>query len=195
MEAEFIIFPGYDVDFLNIGNSDSRGLDFFLQKSTGKHTAWVSYSLSKVEHTFTSLNDGNPYPASHDQLHEINVVNTVRLGHWDLAGTWIYGSGRPFTMPDEEDPQKLFDRENVNQHRLPSYHRLDLTAKYNFNLGSMSGDLGVSILNVYNRKNVKLRRFAALDQTTNAPDSAPLVIALDQQLLGITPNLFLNLRF
>ena len=156
----------------------------------------MSYSLSEVENTFNTLNQGNPYPASHDQRHEINLVNTVKLGRWDLAGTWIYGSGRPFTMPDEENPlDNLFDRENVNQHRLPSYHRLDLTAKYNFNLGFMSGDLGVSILNVYNRKNVKLRRFAVLDQPVDASDSIPEVSALDLQLLGITPNIFFNLRF
>ena len=90
MEAEFIIFPGYnEFDFLNIGNSNARGLDLFLQKSTGKHTAWVSYSRSNVEHTFNTLIQGRvvdeatgePLPYAH-----IFAMGTAQGGHSNADG-------------------------------------------------------------------------------------------------------------
>jgi len=58
----------------------------------------VGYTLSEVEHTFPELSD-TPFPALHDQTHEFKLVTNYKVGRWDLAGTWVYGTGKPYTAP------------------------------------------------------------------------------------------------
>ncbi len=61
-----------ELDISNLffdGSGVAKGAEFLLQKKFGNFTGWASYTLSKVEHTFDELNDGNPFPALHDQTH------------------------------------------------------------------------------------------------------------------------------
>ncbi|MDN5213557.1 TonB-dependent receptor [Fulvivirgaceae bacterium BMA12] len=191
------------------GNSVATGVDFLIQKKTGKHTGWLSYSLSKVENSFPDLNGGRPFAASQDQRHELKLVNMMSAGRWDLSSTWVYGSGKPFSDPGKGSPLVTLDSlntyyvavDNINTERLPAYHRLDLAAAYNFNLGKGKAQFGLSVYNVYGRKNVKYKRFSTLDideitnDTATTADDEPVYLASDVLLLGFTPNFFFNFRF
>ena len=201
--------------FVNVylaGTSVAKGVDFLLQKKTGKHTGWLSYSLSKVENSFPGLNRGRPFAARQDQRHEIKLVNMMSVGRWDLSSTWVYGSGKPYSDPGEGSPLITLDSlnidyvaaDNINTKRLPAYHRLDLAAAYNFNMGKGKAQFGLSIYNVYGRKNVKYKRFSSLDidEIANETsfrsasfDDEPRYVESDVLLLGFTPNVFFNLRF
>ena len=200
------------VNFYIPGNSVAKGVDVLLQKKTGKHTGWLSYSLSKVENSFPDLNRGRPFPASQDQRHEIKLINMMSVGRWDLSSTWVYGSGKPYSDPGQGTPLITLDSlninyvaaDNINTERLPDYHRLDLAAAYNFNIGKGKGQLGLSIYNVYGRKNVKYKRFTRLNIDDIANENAgrgatvsnePRYMEADVLLLGFTPNIFVNLRF
>ncbi len=41
-----------------------------------------------------------------------------------------------------------------NAARLPAYHRLDMGLSYRLTLGALRGTLGVSVVNLYNAKNI-----------------------------------------
>ena len=56
---------------------------------------------------------------------------------WDLASTFIYATGRPFTevlgVVDDTFPA-TYEVGDKNDERYEAYHRLDLSATYNFQL-------------------------------------------------------------
>ncbi len=195
------------IDVYLEGISVAKGIDVLIQKKTGKHTGWLSYSLSSVENSFPELNQGRSFSARQDQRHEIKLVNMFKAGKWDLSTTWVYGSGKPYSDPSNGSPLVLFDSlntfqyvaaDNINTERLPAYHRLDLAAAYNFKIGNGNAQFGLSIYNAYGRKNIKYKVFSNLDLdefTSETTNSNPVYLSSDVLLLGFTPNLFFNLKF
>ena len=181
---------------LTIGSSRSKGIDVLLQKNKKKYTGWIAYSISKVDNTFANLNQNRPFPANQDQRHEFKTVHLVKLGKWSLSGTWVYASGKPFTKPKGQftttgidgNPVTMFQLDKVNSFRLPDYHRLDLSATFHFDVGSWKAETGMSIYNLYDRTNIKFKRFDTI------PFQDPVQLqTFDVTMLGITPNLFFNL--
>ena len=167
---------------------------FLAQKRFGSFSGWVSYTLGKVDYTFPDFNDGNPFPATQDRRHEFKVIGTYKVGKWDLSATWIYASGQAYTAPESQYYITLLDGQSEsyihvsdkNAYRLPDYHRLDLSAAFNFITKSYGGQFGLSIFNAYNNENVWYRKYDL--------ESAPIVVT-DVTMLGITPTLFFKINF
>ncbi len=182
------------------GNNYSKGIDFLLQKKSGKYNGWLAYSLNKSENDIPGLNEDDRFPSKQDQRHEFKIINMISAGSWNFGATWVYGSGRPFSAPEDLGQEILDDDfvvDNVNSERLPSYHRMDVSANYSFKLGGVSGDLGLSLSNVYNRENIKSKRFFRidLDPVTFQDLDEPRYLSSDVKLLGFTPNFSLRLSF
>jgi len=170
------------------GDGIAKGIEFLVQKKTGIYNGWISYTLADVEHTFPGLNDGNAFPALHDQAHEFKMVHNLDLGKWNLSSTWMFSTGKPYTAPVSEYTLTLLDGTeqsyiNVgekNSLRLPDYHRLDVAANYRFEWGQSKGTIGLSLFNLYGRQNVWYREF---DLTEGD------LLITDVNYLGFTPNL------
>ena len=178
------------------GNGSSRGLEVLLQKKTGWLTGWISYTLSRTESVFPEIS-ANPYPAAQDQTHELKTVLSADLGDdWKLSGTFIFGSGRPFTAPVSQYTLGLLGEVSEsyvhvgdkNGNRLPAYHRLDvsLTKKISEPGEPLQLLAGLSVFNVYNRKNVSYYKY---DFTTSP------VLITEVTSLGITPTVFIQVEF
>ena len=174
------------------GDGATRGVEFLLQKKTGRYTGWISYTLAEVEHTFEGLNDGEPFPALHDQPHELKAVGSTRLGRrWNVSATWTFATGKPYTSPESQYSITLLDGAeqsyihvgDKNSERLPAYHRLDAAVHYRFPVGAADVDLGFSVFNLYNRTNVWYKEF----DLSEAP-----FVTTDVTFLGVTPNLSLR---
>ncbi|MEL6538626.1 MAG: hypothetical protein AAFQ98_24620, partial [Bacteroidota bacterium] len=173
-------------------------LDFTLHKDEGNYRGWLNYSVGSVLNRIEGVNRGRFYPATQDQRHEINLVQMYSTGKWDFSSTLVYGSGRPYTPRGPIDSDyEIFNIFAVNTQRLPAYRRIDLAAQYSFKLKKMTGDFGVSIFNVLNFENVQSRHYANV--LTEIPEEGEEgnyeLQPLDVTSLGITPNLFFNLRF
>lgn len=177
------------------GEGTSKGIEFLLQKKQGEFTGWLSYTLAKVEHQFDGLNEGNPFPALHDQTHEFKTVaNWEPHPKWRFSATWVYGSGKPYTAPESQYQIDLLDGRQLsyisvgekNAERLPAYHRMDIAAHYLFKLGKVNMDAAFSVFNLYNRNNIWYREFDLSE--------LPMVVN-DVTYLGITPNISLNFNF
>lgn len=184
------------------GNATVKGIDVLVQKEWSKYyTGWVSYSLGRVTEQFVAVNLGEGYPALHDQRHEIKVVNQLRFEPFELAATWLLSTGRPYTeaeatrsilLPDGTSSHGL-GLGNINAERLPTYHRLDLSFIYKFNIAKAKSKIGLSVYNFYNRRNVRSRRYFL-----NHSDYSfiqPSLGTSDVFDLGFSPNIFFNISF
>ena len=153
------------------GTGTARGIELLAQKKRGALTGWIGYTFANVEHELAGFNDGFAFPASHDQRHEVKAVGSYQLGRWTLTGGWVYGSGKPYTVPEAQYPITLLDGRTLNYihvgskngERLPAYHRLDLAASRRFEVREFFYEVNLSVFNVYGRNNVWYRQFDLTD--------------------------------
>ena len=189
-----------------MGSGEIRGLDFLIQKKIGSYQGWLAYSRSKATNHFSEINNNNDIPGREDQRNELKFVHIFEWPKWNFSATWIYGSGRPFFEPeinfitntsgDVIDFELINTRKNIV--RLPNYHRLDVSAALKFEGEYMKGEIGLSLLNVYNRNNIQSRRLnrnalekAVAEGNTLSQEN----LYREVSLLDFTPSIFLNLRF
>ena len=181
-------------DYFYHGSGTARGGELLVQKRTGRHIGWVSYTLSKVEETFPGL-EAAPFPADHDQRHEVKLVNLVRMGRWRVAGTWIYASGRPYTEPVGIEAVTLpgggtLDRVVAgpkHASRLPPYHRLDASVNRVIFLGDVATAIvRLTLFNVYGHRNTWYTDFNVVEGE---------IIPNNVEFMGRTLNAALTVRF
>jgi len=140
------------------------------------------------------LNYGLPYFALHDQTYEFKTVYTRQVGRWDLSASFIYATGKPYTAPESEYQLTLLDGteynfihvSDKNSTRLPAYHKLDLSGRYSWKGTHTENAISLSLFNVYNRKNVWYKEYTIEEND---------VLVTDINLLGITPNVSLTIKF
>lgn len=132
---------------------------------------WCVYSLGWVKRTDALVE----YFPHFDRRHNINILVSYAFGKrssWQVDVRWNYGSGFPFTRtkavyPHESFPGGIGDDyiytnedlefilSDINEGRLPSYHRMDLSVKKKFFLGERQTlDLTLSATNLYNYSNI-----------------------------------------
>ncbi|MBD5304533.1 MAG: TonB-dependent receptor [Bacteroides sp.] len=121
---------------LTEGRGTAKGLDFKISKEFGKVTGQVSYSLLWADRQFPDKNGGKKFPARFDNRHKINVLLNWKINDkWELNASWIGMSGNLITLPLQcwMDPglgpwhYDMMLKTDVNNYRLPFYHRLDLS--------------------------------------------------------------------
>lgn len=185
----------YDESFFS-GSGTAKGIEFLAQKKFGKLNGWVSYTLSEVMYNFPELSE-DLFPASHDATHEFKIVGLYKYKKWDFGATWVYATGKPYTAPEGGYEIDLIDGGtqdfvafgDKNGLRLPDYHRLDISANYNFQIGERKktpGRIGLSLFNLYDRKNIWYKEFEILDGE---------IVETDVSFLGFTPNVSISLKF
>ncbi len=176
------------------GKGISKGIEVLLQRKYGKYTGWLAYTLSKTEYDFKDISE-NPFPADHDQTHEIKLVNSYKWRKWNFAATWVYATGKPYTAPTggysltllNGSEQSYVSIGEKNAQRLPDYHRLDLCATYEFKIGKAPASLGCSVFNVYDRKNVWYKEFS-IDSEND------IYTETNVNFIGFTPSFFVSIE-
>jgi hypothetical protein len=145
-------------DNLAVGDSRSYGAEFFVRKKSGALTGWIGYTISKTEWQFDRINDGNVYPSKFDRRHDLSVAGIYQINElWNVSAVFVYVSGNAFTMPVGRyiiQGNLVNEYGAVNTFRMPSYHRMDLSATRSRETarGNISS-WNFSIYNVYNRAN------------------------------------------
>lgn len=157
-------------DFV-IENGSSKGVDFTLKYERGRLYVWLVYSLM-----YTDRYDGLiSYKPIFDRRHNVNAVVSYNFGKaqlWQADVRWNFGSGLPFTQTQgffEKPPLNNGINSNytsangdlgiiyaqLNQGRLPYYHRLDVSLRRKFMFSErMTLDAVISCTNAYNRENI-----------------------------------------
>ena len=125
----------------------------------------------------------------HDFRHEFKSVLITSILNWDVTTSWSYSSGRSFTNEDyiniTTDFKVDIDQGKKNTLRLPPSHHLDISISKDFNLKYFNINSGLSIYNVYNRKNISHKRYN--------PFSSGRIIS-NVMMLGITPTIFFEIN-
>ena len=181
------------------GRGWSYGSEFFVNKSRGKLTGWIGYTLSWTYRKFPDLNDNKTYPAKYDRRHDLSVVATYELSpRWKLSGVFVYASGNATSLPERFyiiGGVLTQEYSKINAYRLPSYNRLDFSAIYTPKKNAnrkLQTNWVFSIYNVYSRLNPY---FIYFDQTGSPYDGSLQVQAKQVSLFPIIPAVTWNFRF
>lgn len=189
--AEIFGNPDLETELI-FGQGQAYGAELLLEKTQGKFTGWVSYTLSKVRNRADEINNGEWYSARQDRTHDLSVVGIYQLNKKiSFSGSWVYYTGDAVTFPsgkyfiNGELVNLVSDR---NADRLPDYHRLDLGFTWIMkDSDKFYSDLNISVYNVYNRKNA----FTITFDENEAGETEATRLAL----FGAIPSLTWNFRF
>lgn len=181
------------------GKGWSYGAEFFVNKTKGRLTGWVGYTLSWTWRKFPDLNFGNKYPAKYDRRNDMSIVAIYEINKkWRLSASFVFGTGNAATLPERfyiVDGILTQEYSKINEYRLPSYHRLDiaaiLTPKKN-SKRKWKSEWVFSVYNAYSRKNPY---FIYFDQTGNPFNGTLEIQAKQVSLFPIIPAITWNVRF
>ena len=152
---------------VEMGEGRAMGLEFFVQKTSGKATGWIAYTLAKSDRLFPdgSINLGERFPYKYDRRHNFNVNLNYAATRWlDLNATFVFSTGGTTTIPVRKTVvlrPNGWDLnadyiEHRNNYRLPSSHHLNVGANFHWKKRRGESILGVSVYNVYNQMNPNL---------------------------------------
>ncbi|HEY9083296.1 MAG TPA: TonB-dependent receptor [Vicingaceae bacterium] len=153
-----------------IETGEAYGIDFSLNYKTARVNLNAIYSLSKVDR-WDGITEYNPV---FDRRHNVNLVGIYTFGkglNWEFSARWNLGSGFPFTQTQgyyegmgfssadqnytSSNGDLTLQLADLNQGRLPYYHRLDMSLKRKFVISKNSIlEANVGVTNVYNRNNI-----------------------------------------
>ncbi len=167
---EFKNKPAYQRENYIIETGSAYGFDVALKYEFKKVYLWATYSLGYVNR-YDGIREYHPH---FDRRHNVNLVGTYNFGKkgsWEIDGRWNLGSGFPFTQTQGFYEKIAFEEINgsitnqngelgviygeVNQGRLPWYHRFDLSVKKKWEItknNTLEANLGAT--NIYNRDNL-----------------------------------------
>ncbi len=159
-------------DFI-IETGSAKGVDVVTKYTTDRLYVWFVYSLGKVDR-WNGVDA--TYSPVFDRRHNINLVTTYFLDddhNWEIDFRWNFGTGLPFTQTqgyyqnidfsqgigtdvttaNTDDLSVIYS--DLNEGRLPTYHRLDISVKRTIKLSDKSKmEINASVTNAYSRKNV-----------------------------------------
>ena len=159
-----------DEEFI-IESGIAKGIDALVKYNTKQLYVWAVYSLSQV----TRKDGNNTYAPHFDRRHNVNLVTSYKFGKnesWKIDVRWNLGSGFPFTQTQGFYENITFSNgintdytstngdlgieyANLNEGRLPYYHRLDGSISKNIKLNHKTNMyITASVTNAYNRENI-----------------------------------------
>src|SRR5690606_10338320 len=184
-------------DFV-FGKGWSYGAEFFINKTRGDFTGWIGYSLSWTWKKFADLNDGNKFPAKYDRRHDISAVGVYELNDkWSFSAVFVYGTGNATSLPERFyfiEGNLIQEYGNINQSRLPAYHRLDLSATLTPQKKpgkKLQSSWVFSIYNAYNRYNPY---FIYYNSEGNPADGTLKVSGRKVSIFPILPSVTWNFK-
>ncbi|WP_188112165.1 TonB-dependent siderophore receptor, partial [Aquimarina sp. RZ0] len=187
-----------DNNIIGFGSSDTFGIDLLIKKRIGRYNTWLSYSYIDQTFRFDDFKEKQPFSGSLDITHNISWIHSYLLGNFEFSLGWNIRTGKPYSPLEGITDQTsngshplLFG--DVNSKRLDPYHRMDFSASYRFTLAKDSkwrGKAALSIINLYDKKNVLDRRGTILNRENRSIASEFDVISL-----GFTPNISLRFDF
>ncbi|HEY6976198.1 MAG TPA: TonB-dependent receptor [Chitinophagaceae bacterium] len=185
-------------DFV-FGKGWSYGAELFINKTKGRFTGWIGYTLSWTWRKFSDLNNGERYPGKYDRRHDLSLVGSVELNStWKVSSVFIFGTGNATSFPERfyfigSTLTQEFSR--INAYRMAPYHRLDISATYTPKQKKKrrySSNWVFSVYNVYSRLNPY---FYYYDQQGSALNGTLTVTAKQVSLFPVIPSITWNLKW
>jgi hypothetical protein len=175
-----------DDDTFIIETGIARGVDALIKYNSKKLYVWLVYSLGQVKR-----DDGvREYSPHFDRRHNVNFVTSYKFGKkqdWKFDARWNLGSGFPFTQTQGFYENITFSDgintdytstngdlgiqyAELNNGRLPYYHRLDFSLAKNITFKNNSNlNITASVTNAYNRENIFYFNRVKYDRVNQLP--------------------------
>ena len=186
------------------GKSRAYGLEVLFKKNEGKFKGWFSYTLSRSEQLTAGrttnepgINSGEWYNTPYDKTHDFSINASYELNDkWKFNTNFVFQTGQPTNYPvGQYEVQGLnvpiYDDNRRNADRLPTYHRLDisatLTPRKNKNR-KLQGEWVFGIYNLYGRQNAASISFTQNRETYRNE-------AIQTSIFGLVPSVTYNFKF
>ncbi len=176
------------------GDGEAYGAEFYLKKTRGKLTGWISYTLSRTLRQFDEINNGEKFSARQDRIHDISLVALYKLSpKLTLSGNFTYYTGDAVTFPTGRysvNGTVVPYYTERNAYRMPDYHRLDLGLTwYNKKTDRFESNWNFSIYNAYGRENAYTITFQPSEEDANRTEAVQL------SLFKWIPSITYNFKF
>lgn len=167
---------------VEMGKGRAMGIELMAQKTIGRSTGWISYTLAKSDRKFSKegINNGKRFPYRYDRRHHITAVFNHKFSdRIDISASWEFYTGGTTTLAEEKatiirpegyDPLHYISNltqmipppysvtevdyiKNRNNYRMPASHCLNVGV--NFRKKTKRGERiwNVGVYNVYNAMN------------------------------------------
>ncbi len=185
------------------GNAIVFGADILIKKSwNSKMSTWISYTFGENTLEFSGLKarlkeGSSRFKGNFNITNTMYLAQQVKIGKIDFSIGLTVRSGLPFSdLPGFDPEQQEIQQLGIfNEESLPVFHRLDASATYDFYWSKkrkIKSKIGVSFINIYNRKNILRRTYErAQDQSTGLE----IINTVDTFSLGFTPNVVFRVQF
>ena len=173
-----------------IGSYQIRGLDFLINKQFRNGSTWLSYSYSKNDYEFPTLNSGKKFPNNIDTRHTLTFAGTYFYKRFKFALGANWRTGKPYTIYNENIPilNNEINYNSPNDANLKDYVRTDFSMTYTFKVTDETNAItGFSLWNILDRKNVINAYYTLGNEET--------ISKVENLSLGITPNFSFRLSF
>lgn len=172
------------------GKGRAYGLEVQVQRTKGKVTGWISYTLARSLRQFDQINEGKEFSARQDRIHDVSIVLMYRVTKAiALSASWVYYTGDAVTFPSgkyEINGQYIPYYTERNGYRMPDYHRLDVGFTwYMKERKHFDHNLNISIYNTYARENAYTITFEVDEDTGNTK-------AIQTTLFKLVPSITYN---
>ncbi|MBT8179930.1 MAG: TonB-dependent receptor plug domain-containing protein [Eudoraea sp.] len=173
----------------SFGQYDAYGAELLIRKQLKRWNMWMSYGYLDSKYTFEDLPEPE-FRSNFDITHAVSSGLTFSTNTLHLAAGFNWRTGKPFTEPvmDNEVVDQEINYASVNGVTLKDYLRVDVSAIYRTQISSKTRlHAGVSVWNLLDRENT-VNAFYRLANATDAQQ-------IQQNSLGITPNVMVKLKF
>lgn len=192
---------------INTGKGWAYGMEWMLQKTSGKLTFLAAYTLAWSWRQFEDINNGEKFPYKFDRRHSINAGLGYRISkQLDFSILWTFSTGDVFSLPDDiypdfDNAQQIINPADLlkdyrfvyhytqnNQHRTSLYHRLD--AAVNFNTGKKNNlTITTGVYNIYGSPDQYVY------ELKGSLNDKSMVIENGNKTFDMTPYLSLTFKF
>lgn len=177
------------------------GLELYAKKKIGRLKGWISYTLSRAESRIPENAGERFIVEDHDKTHDFSTSWSMDLApRWSASANFVFNTGIPVTLPTDK---YVFENNLVphfqfrNNARLPNYHRLDFSVRWNGKKLKKDGSTRknrdywiLTVYNVYARQNAYSYFYR---ESPNNPGTAQVV---QYSILGtIIPAITYNFKF
>ncbi|WP_233164066.1 TonB-dependent receptor plug domain-containing protein [Snuella sedimenti] len=178
------------------GNYTAKGVEFLINKTANKYSAWFSYTYSINDYEFKAFTP-SVFPNNVDIRHSVSLAfNYDVLQNLKLSIGGIWRTGRPYTKPVagnetvRDGNTTLVNYDTPNSENLDAFQRLDASLNYYFNITkSVKASFRAGVLNILDRQN-SINRYYEVD-----PNDSESAIQIDNTSLGLTPNVSFRVKF
>jgi hypothetical protein len=173
------------------GDYEILGTEILIQKKMNHFLTWLSYTYNDNSYDFSNY-EYPIFPNNFELIHTLSWAGIYEKNNFKIALGTKWTSGRPKTSPasTQIDPSNLVLVYNKpNNTNLRVFAQVNLSATYKWETANgIQYKLGISILNILNRKN-EINEYYRISSLTNSIEE------VETFSLQRTPNMSFRVLF